>query len=123
MKAYVEKGRKGIKPKHMEKVVKKAKDINEKADKLDPTRYSGLIGRVRLFISLVQDYWNKKYTDIPWISMAAVVFALLYFLSPIDLIPDVIPVIGYLDDAAVFSIVVAAISDDLKKYKEWKTSS
>lgn len=46
--------------------------------------------------------------------------ALLYVLSPIDLIPDFIPGIGLLDDAAVFGAMLAAIHEDLQDYKAWR---
>ena len=123
LKRYVNKKIGKTKKEDLGNAIEKEREIYEKAEKLDPAKYSGLIGQVRLFLSLIKDYWNKKYTDIPWVSIAAAVFSLLYFLNPIDLIPDFILGWGYLDDASVFSIVVAAISDDLKKYKEWKTSS
>ena len=49
---------------------------------------------------------------------ALIVGALLYFISPIDLIPDFIPVAGYLDDVAVIAGVVALLATQLKKFKE-----
>ena len=59
-----------------------------------------------------------KYTEIPWASIALITFAIIYFLNPADLIPDVIPVIGYIDDATVLALVWQAIEHDLKKYAE-----
>lgn len=41
-------------------------------------------------------------------------------LSPIDLIPDFIPVVGYVDDALVVAACLAMVESDLEIYKEWK---
>jgi len=69
---------------------------------------------------LLNDYYHHRYTDIPWGSMAAIVVALLYFVSPLDFIPDVIPVIGLVDDAFMLGLVVKFIGDDLDKYRRWR---
>ena len=52
-------------------------------------------------ISLVRNYMKKEYTDIPIGTVIAIISALIYFVSPMDIVPDSIPVIGYFDDAAV----------------------
>ena len=46
--------------------------------------------------------------------------ALLYVLSPLDVIPDFIPLAGFIDDAAVFGFVLAFAKDDLVRYREWR---
>ena len=54
-------------------------------------------------------------------SIISILAALVYVISPIDLIPDFIPVIGYLDDAAVVTFVLRlGVGHDLKKYKSWQ---
>lgn len=73
-----------------------------------------------LFVGLVKDYLSGSYRSIPWWMVSAVVFTLLYVLNPFDLVPEFIPVIGYLDDAAVVSICLSLISRELLTYKEWK---
>lgn len=45
-------------------------------------------------------------------SKAIAVGALIYFISPIDLIPDHIPVVGYLDDLAVLSLAVNCLKSE-----------
>ncbi|SHG71572.1 Protein of unknown function [Salegentibacter echinorum] len=70
--------------------------------------------------SLLKDWYHGQYKDVPWMVISAAGGALLYVLSPIDLIPDFIPVIGYLDDAAVFAACLKYIRKDLDKYREWK---
>ena len=70
--------------------------------------------------SLLKDWYKGRYKDVPWMVISSAGGALLYVLSPIDLIPDFIPVIGYLDDAAVFAACLKFIRKDLDKYREWK---
>ena len=56
---------------------------------------------------------DKKY-------LAVIIGTLIYVISPIDLVPDVIPVLGLLDDAAIIAAATGAISNIIIKYKEWK---
>ena len=57
---------------------------------------------VGLAFSTVKDCLSGKRKDIPWSIVFWIVASLLYFISPLDLIPDVVPVVGYGDDAAIF---------------------
>ncbi|MBK7444751.1 MAG: DUF1232 domain-containing protein [Ignavibacteria bacterium] len=45
---------------------------------------------------------------------------ILYFLNPFDVVPDLLPVFGYTDDALLFASVFKSIQTDLEKYCEWK---
>ena len=73
----------------------------------------------RLTWSLLQDYWAGAYTAVPWKLTAAIGFAMAYLVSPLDVIPDFI-LFGFVDDAAVFGLVVSAFQSELEDYKEWK---
>ena len=75
---------------------------------------------VPLMMSLVRSYVKKEYTEPPVTTMISIVVALLYFLSPIDLIPDTIPVAGYLDDAVIISGCLALVRTDLEDYRIWR---
>lgn len=69
---------------------------------------------------LVNDYISGTYKKIPFGSILTIVIALIYFVSPIDLIPDIIPGIGKLDDMLVISVAVGAVHNDIADYREWK---
>ena len=71
----------------------------------------------------MNDYYNKSYKNIPWWSIASIVTALLYVLNPLDLVPDMIPVIGVLDDAMIVTLCLKMVKKDLKKYKLWKVEN
>ncbi|WP_372918708.1 YkvA family protein [Salegentibacter sp.] len=70
--------------------------------------------------SLLQDWYKGRYKDVPWLVISSVGGALVYVLSPIDLIPDFLPFVGYLDDAAVFAALLKYVRTDLRKYRDWK---
>ncbi len=78
------------------------------------------LSNVPMLVSLVRAYVQKDYQDIPIGSIIAIVSALIYFVSPIDLLPDSIPVLGYADDAAVFAFVWNMVEDDVEEYKKWQ---
>lgn len=75
---------------------------------------------LQLFFSISRDYINGNYREIPKGSIIAIIGALIYFLSPIDLIPDFIPVIGYIDDIFVLGLVFSQVKSDLEEYEIWK---
>jgi uncharacterized membrane protein YkvA (DUF1232 family) len=78
------------------------------------------VKKLKLLYNCVNDYMDGRYKEIPWSTIAGIIFALLYFLNPFDLIPDVVPGVGYIDDATVLLIVWEAVKEDLKKYAQWK---
>ena len=73
-----------------------------------------------LLMSLVKDYYQGNYRNIPYKTISAAVVGLLYVINPIDLIPDFLPFIGQIDDALVLKFCLKLMEKDLRKYKTWK---
>ena len=75
---------------------------------------------VPIMCSLVYNYVNKKYTEVPIGSIMAIISALTYFISPVDMIPDAVPGLGYVDDASVISLCLLLVHSDLAEYQKWR---
>lgn len=101
-------------------VLGKEKAIEEKRRKLNPAKFFLLFKQVKLAFEMLKDYKQKKYKNVPWKAIAMIVTALVYFLNPIDLIPDFMGVIGFTDDAIVLAFVFKSIRDELVKYCDWR---
>lgn len=83
----------------------------------DPRRIWDYLG---LLFSMLMDSFNGRY-PLPKKTAFIMAFALLYLISPIDIIPEILPVVGFADDIAVVIFASGVIKDDLENYKAWKT--
>ncbi|MDR0926281.1 MAG: DUF1232 domain-containing protein [Ignavibacteria bacterium] len=105
----------------------KAYEVLEDEDvlfgKAQKGKLAALFEDIKLLFQMVKDYMNGSYREVPWLTIAGIVFALAYVISPADVIPDFIPVIGYMDDAAVVALCLKLLRDDIQKYREWAEKS
>ena len=97
--------------------------LSAAAEKLKQTT-STKIGEVReqlqLLIELLQVYASGEYRDISKETMITVAAAVIYFLVPLDVVPDFLLGWGLVDDAAIISYVLSQISDELDAFKQWR---
>jgi uncharacterized membrane protein YkvA (DUF1232 family) len=86
-------------------------------------RYRKALGEIWRYVQalarMLRAYARHEYTDIPWRSLVMVAAALLYFLMPLDFIPDFL-LGGLVDDAAVIAFVVRQIRRDLEGFLAWE---
>jgi len=115
---FVKEGAEKVTDKDVEKVINKSEEIKNKFSARGPLRR--FIEDAKLLIAIVKDYRAGEYRQIPYGMIAAIVFTLIYVFNPFDLVPDVLPVIGALDDATVVGACLILVEKDLKKYRNWK---
>ena len=105
-------------PEKVSAVLEKAMSL---CDSLSELRIIGKHFReASLVCSMLNDYICKRYTQIPSATVITLLAAVLYFVSPLDIIPDFLPLIGHLDDMIIFGFIQDAARADLKKYEKWK---
>ena len=75
---------------------------------------------IQQLVRLVQAWASGKYKGVSVQTLAVIVAAILYFISPLDLIPDFMPGVGYVDDAAVIAWVVQSIAEELDDFRRWE---
>lgn len=78
------------------------------------------LASVPVLVSLVRCYVKKEYLEVPVGSILAILSALIYFVSPIDVVPDFIPGLGYIDDAAVIGLCLKWVESDVQNYILWR---
>lgn len=71
---------------------------------------------------LLKAYALGRYRNVPWKSLLIIIAAVLYFVSPIDLIPDLLPITGLSDDFAVLLWVYNSMSNEIEKFLTWEKS-
>ena len=80
------------------------------------------LSHIPVFISLVRSYIKKEYTKVPLGTLIAIISAIIYCVSPADLIPDTIPGVGIVDDAAVVTACLLLVDSDIEEYLAWRDS-
>ena len=84
------------------------------------SKISRMGNNLRTMIRMVQAYFNGSYRELPWKSILGIVGGLVYFMMPVDLIPDFIPFTGLLDDFTVIMFISGAFQQDIQAFAEWE---
>jgi uncharacterized membrane protein YkvA (DUF1232 family) len=116
-RAEIRQGQSQFTEKDLVKVLGKADEVKDKFKSSGKLRH--YLEEVKLLYSLIRDYINGRYKEIPWWMISSIGVALLYVLNPFDIIPDFIPFVGYVDDALIVGICINLIRKDLDKYRVW----
>lgn len=122
-------------PKGFDKAYKEAGNLVDKSERLGSLLLKGIQKasknqpEIRSFwndlqslFRLIQGYVNGTYTDVSRITIVTATAALIYFVSPLDVIPDFIPILGFIDDAAIIGFVVKRLYKEIDRFKKWEGS-
>ena len=83
----------------------------------------GIWAQLTACFRLIRAYAKGTYRDIPWYSIVMIVASVIYFVMPIDLIPDFLVGFGLLDDAALLGWSVKTFSSDIDHFLEWESKN
>jgi curved DNA-binding protein CbpA len=93
----------------------------KKLEKASPS-LKRILENVKDLYHLFNDAIKKRYKLHP-LSLGMIGGGLLYFIMPVDLIPDVIPLVGYLDDLAVLTTIINSLQGEITAYRNWKKNN
>ena len=100
---------------------KVAQEKDKTLDKIkNASALSGLFDNIRTSYDMVSDSVTGKYQGVAKSTLALLAGGLAYLALPIDLVPDFIPVAGWVDDAAVLAWIFKRCADEFQKYKAFK---
>ncbi len=85
-----------------------------------PDRMRQMAQQTQLALELLDDFKAGTYRDVPWHSVAILSGAVLYLVSPVDVIPDKLPALGHLDELALLSVAVRLTQKDLRRYCKFR---
>ncbi|BFU96944.1 MAG: conserved protein of unknown function [Nitrospira sp.] len=78
---------------------------------------------IHLLARLLKAWMNGAYKGVSLQTLVAIVASLLYFINPLDVIPDFVPGLGYVDDAALIAWLLKSLAGDLDQFTNWENGS
>jgi uncharacterized membrane protein YkvA (DUF1232 family) len=79
-----------------------------------------LRSKLRLLWMVLRDYANGTYRHVPWKAVAALAAAVVYVVSPFDLVPDLLLPFGLTDDVLAIAMTWGLVKRELREYCAWK---
>ena len=77
---------------------------------------------MRHIVRMMRAWFSGTYRVMPWRSLGVLILVGLYAINPIDLIPDYLPIIGVIDDAAIFTFLYRSLKRDAELFMQWESS-
>ncbi|MCR9277686.1 MAG: YkvA family protein [Pseudomonadaceae bacterium] len=101
-----------------------ASKLHSASEKLDgvtsrSSKFATVRAELATLISLVRAWAAGDYRQISTASIVSIVAGIIYFLNPLDVVPDFIFGFGLLDDATVLAFVINRVSSELSQYRDW----
>lgn len=76
----------------------------------------------KLILAMAGDSIKGRY-KIGKLNLGIIVATVVYVISPLDAIPDVVPVLGWVDDVAIIGYALNRLKSEVIKYQKWLAST
>lgn len=108
-----------------EKVKSLLKDVKLRVDKIntDSEERTTFVHQIQILVRMIRAHFNGTYSAFSTSTILSLVFALVYFITPVDLIPDFIPVLGLTDDISLVYFIFKSLAEDILRFKTWEEAS
>lgn len=98
-----------------------------KLDKQDLDKADEMAGKLdektddfKLLVSMAKDTLSGRYKMDKW-NMSVIIGTIVYVISPLDAIPDVVPILGWLDDVTIVTYALTKLKDEILQYRTFMT--
>ncbi len=103
---------------------KETEGLLTKAEKKAEDNHKGPLkeiwGKFVLLTSMIKDWSKGNYREVSKSSMILALAGIVYFVSPLDIVPDFLVGLGFFDDAAILGFIIKQINNEITKYNQWK---
>ncbi|MFT4635348.1 MAG: uncharacterized membrane protein YkvA (DUF1232 family) [Arenicella sp.] len=89
---------------------------------LTETKLAEVIQPIKSSYRLIRAYANGSYRDISLENFGLIVAAIIYFVMPLDALPDFIAGLGFIDDAAILVWTFNKVAEELANFVNWEAS-
>jgi uncharacterized membrane protein YkvA (DUF1232 family) len=113
---FVRRGTARITPLVLDRVYKSIPLLKLEFAEIDAPNYPHLSEQLEFLSNVIEDFAEGVVEDIPYVTIAAATFALIYAHRQFDLIPDTIPDLGHADDSSVVRAVLIEHERPLSAY-------
>ena len=98
-------------------------EATQEAAKLSKDQFKDTWPYFQAMLRLIQAYYRGQYRDVSESTLVVIVAAIIYVVNPLDVIPDAMPALGYLDDATVLALAVRRTRRTLDNFMMWETAA
>lgn len=85
-------------------------------------KHKGFIGKIPVIVRMLRSAMSKNGYKPHFKNVVVPGLVLVYLISPIDILPDWIPVIGMLDDLALLALAIPLLITEAEKFVAWEAS-
>lgn len=96
------------------------KEALDKSGGLSGSNIAAFRDQLGVVTRLLKAYASGEYRQLPWKTLISIVAVLLYFVNPLDIIPDLLPIVGFADDIALVGWLFSSLGSDIEKFRQWE---
>ncbi len=106
-----------------EELIRLVQQAERRAPSLESGPLAGVLDELKAALRLLRAFARGDYRNVSWKSLAVMVGAVLYVVSPIDFIPDFLPLGGVLDDATILGFALRRVHQEIEAFLEWERAT
>jgi uncharacterized membrane protein YkvA (DUF1232 family) len=88
----------------------------------DSNEFQEFKSKLEILLRMAKSHISGDFKAFSWKTILLIVFALVYFVVPIDVIPDFIPMLGYSDDISIVYFIFQKLNDDIARFVAWESA-